>query len=31
MGEREIDNSRPGDKTVGQNVMEGIQRTEELF
>ena len=25
MGEREIDNSLPGDKTGGQNVMEGIQ------
>ena len=26
MGEREIDNSLPVDKTAGQNVMEGIQR-----
>ena len=25
MGEREIDNSLPGDKAVGQNVTEGIQ------
>ena len=25
MGEREIDNSLPGDKTAGQNVTEGIQ------
>ena len=26
MGEREIDNSLPGDKAAGQNVTEGIQR-----
>ena len=26
MGERETDNSLPGDKAAGQNVMEGIQR-----
>ena len=26
MGERETDNSMPGDKAAGQNVMEGIQR-----
>ena len=26
MGEREIDNSLPGDKVAGQNVTEGIQR-----
>ena len=26
MGERVIDNSLPGDKAVGQNVTEGIQR-----
>ena len=26
MGEREIDNSMPGDKAAGQNVMEGIQQ-----
>ena len=26
MGEREIDNSLPGDKTAGQNVTEGIQK-----
>ena len=25
MGERETDNSLPGDKAAGQNVMEGIQ------
>ena len=26
IGEREIDNSLPGDKAAGQNVTEGIQR-----
>ena len=26
MGEREIDNSLPGDKAAGQNVTEGIQQ-----
>ena len=26
MGEREPDNSLPGDKAAGQNVMEGIQQ-----
>ena len=30
MGEREIDNSLPGDKAAGQNVM-GRNLTEELF
>ena len=25
MGERENDNSLPGDKAAGQNMMEGIQ------
>ena len=26
IGEREIDNSLPGDKTAGQNITEGIQQ-----